>query len=335
MASSTRIQVLGAKHTTIENNHISGWPRLAIYLANLAQYTIIRGNRVVNSYDNSINLGSSYGTMQYTLIENNVLDGTLVQDGIQFEHNYDLPAGTVDADSNRGVVIRNNIICNDGENSIDLKGGAYVVIEGNIIYGTEGNNEGGYEPGVGDIRYPGAQTIMHGTGPSSRNVIIRRNVLYDGPGGIMPENYYKIYNNTLVYNNRDYTGPNSSWDGHEQADVHGDRRVEGKQSVGIKNNIIGGHNAADIAIGTGASSLDIDNNLYFNDNGALLVDYRGKSDWSLVPFSQWSSFLVLARRPGGRCPQPAGGASVCQRPGRSHGISHTFRFPSSVEQSGD
>ena len=44
------------------------------------------------------------------------------------------------------VVIRNNIICNDGENGIDLKGGAYVIIEGNILYGTMGNNEGGLEP---------------------------------------------------------------------------------------------------------------------------------------------------------------------------------------------
>ena len=41
-----------------------------------------------------------------------------------------------------------------------------------------------------------------------------------------------------------------------------------------------------------ASTLDIDYNLYFNDNGALLVDYRGKYDWNLVPFSQWSSFLA-------------------------------------------
>ena len=66
----------------------------------------------------------------------------------------------------------------------------------------------------------------------------------------------------------------------------------GKQSLGIKNNIIGGHNAADLTLSRGDSTVDIDYNLYFNDNGALLVDYRALYDWSLVPFSQWSSFLA-------------------------------------------
>jgi uncharacterized repeat protein (TIGR02543 family) len=289
------VEVYAAKYTTIENNHISGYPRLGVYVNGIAQYTTIRGNDIRDCVDSCIDLSSSKGTMQYTLIENNVIDHSLCEDGVQFENNYDLPSGTVDSNSNRGVVIRNNIICNNGENGVDLKGAAYVIIEDNIFYGCKGDNDGGLNPSVGDIRYPGAFTIMHGTGPSSSYVTIRRNVLYDGPGGITPENYFKIYNNTIVYNNRDYSGTNSSWGtggGTNKPTFIGIDAWLGVQGVGIKNNIIGGHNAAEVAIIRGATALDIDNNLYFNDNGALLVDFRGMSNWSWVSFSQWPSFLT-------------------------------------------
>ena len=38
--------------------------------------------------------------------------------------------------------------------------------------------------------------------------------------------------------------------------------------VGIKNNIIGGHNSGDISVSPPVSpGVDIDYNLYFNDNG--------------------------------------------------------------------
>ena len=287
------IFISAARYTTIENNHISGWPRLGVYVGDVALYTTIRGNQIRDCYHSNVNISSSKGTMQYTLIENNLIDGSLIEDGIQFEPNYDLPGeGAGDADSNRGTVIRNNVICNQGENGIDLKGAAYVIIDGNIFYGAEGNNDGGLNPTDGNLRYPGAATIMHGTGPSSRTVIVRRNVLYDGPGGILPENYYKIYNNTIVYNNRDYTGPNTSWTESGKPARDGITAWRGTTGVAIKNNIIGGHNSADVVLIRGATALDIDNNLYFNDNGALLVDFRAKSDWSLVPFSQWPSFLT-------------------------------------------
>ena len=37
------------------------------------------------STSSNIDLGTSKEALQYTLIENNVLDGSLIEDGIQFE----------------------------------------------------------------------------------------------------------------------------------------------------------------------------------------------------------------------------------------------------------
>ncbi|OHB62926.1 MAG: hypothetical protein A2Y76_11610 [Planctomycetes bacterium RBG_13_60_9] len=281
------IQVSYADYCTIENNTISGWPVIGINIAVGATHAIIRGNTILNTQSSAIDMSAqSYGP-HYALIEDNFIDFTYQEDGIQFEANYDVPSGT-DYDSNQKVVIRNNVIRYCAENAIDFKGSAHMVIENNILYGIVGDNEGladGAAPGMG------AWTIMHGSDAGSRNMIIRNNVIYDGPGGILPENYYKIYNNTIIYNNHDYSGSNSSRTSTYKPVFVGISAWAGKEKVAIKNNIIGGHNSADVAIGRNASTLEIDGNLYFNDSGALLVDFRGSNNWSLVPFSQWPQTL--------------------------------------------
>lgn len=291
-ASERAISLSKSDHNLIENNYIDGLCSLGILTGGTSTYNVIRGNYVLNCYHNNVNISSSLGELQHNLIEDNVLCGSLISDGIQFENRYDLPDGEIDYDSNRGVVIRNNIICDSGENAVDLKGGAFVVIEGNIMYGVIGNNNGGLEPGVGDVRYPGAHSIMHGSNANSRDVIIRGNVIYDGNGGILPESGYKIYNNVVVANNRDYTGPNSDWVTASKPAFTGISAWNGLDNVDIKNNILGGHFSADIAVGTSPVDLDIDHNLYFNEGDAKLVAYTAKGDWTLLDFAAWQAFLA-------------------------------------------
>lgn len=289
------ISISKSSYNIVENNYIDGWCRIGILAGGSGRYNIIRNNTVLDTYSGNINIGSSKGVMQGTLIENNFLCGDRIQDNIQFETRYDLPEGVIDYDSNRGVVIRNNVLCNAAENGVDLKGAAYVVIEGNTIYGNTGNNDGGlpvHNPDDTNNRTGGMGGIMHGSGAGSRNVIIRNNIIYDSQGGILPEAAYKIYNNDIVYNNRDYTGPNSSYTSTRKPAFSGIAAWNNIIKVGIKNNIIGGHNVADIAARTSSGSLDIDNNIYFNDAGAKMVDFRANYDWSVLSFSAWKSLLA-------------------------------------------
>ena len=202
------------------------------------QRTIIRGNTITETFQSPIVVGGSTGTptIQGILIENNVLEKSLIEDGIQFHQNFDLPKDQWETDvSAMGIVVRSNIIRYNAENAIDLKSAGNVVIEGNIIYGTVGSNDG---PLFGWNRNS-LNTIMRGSRTSTRDVIIRNNVLYDNSNGMQLYDGYRAYNNTLLANNRDYTGPNSTWTRTRKPDFNGIRQIQG--TVAIQNNIIIGH----------------------------------------------------------------------------------------------
>jgi uncharacterized repeat protein (TIGR02543 family) len=293
-----------ATHTLVENNTIYGWPKIGVYTDKSPQYTTIRGNDIRDCVYHCINVGDGLDVPQYMLIENNYFGATWIGDGIQFEGTQSTTEPIYD--HTRCIVVRNNIFEGNCENGIDTKSTSYVLIEGNILHEIL-NDDGGEDVPRVHYRYAGAGTIMHGAGNGSGHRIMRRNVLYDGAGGIMPETYDKIYHNTIIYNNRDYTGPDSSWTDTRKPTFDGiaawnswgtssagyQYPVGVTQGASIKNNIIGGHNAAEIVIGHSATTLEIDYNLYFNDGGvAKLVDYRGTYNWSLVPFSQWPALLA-------------------------------------------
>jgi len=293
------ISVSKASYCTIENNYIED-VFIGIGMAR-GTNNVVRNNQIINPYHNCINIASAKGQMHNYLIEGNTLCGSEVSDGIQFENDYDLE---YDDGSNRGVVIRNNIICHNAENAIDLKGASYVVIEGNIIYGNTGNNSGGTNQPLGNNRQGGFGGITHGTGPGSRDVIIRNNVLYDNLGAILAEGGYKVYNNTIIYNNRDYAGPNSDyytgW-GPIFTGVSPGNKNNIKTS--IKNNIIGGNNGCEIRSRPSndewfddpdhGRGMYINNNLYFgkNGDGAKFVNYI-RGEWKpQLSFGGWLSFL--------------------------------------------
>jgi parallel beta-helix repeat protein len=291
------IAISKASDTLIEGNTIDGMTRIGVVIGG-TQHNILRNNVIVNCGASSIVLGSSKGIVQGTLIEGNVLGGSITEDGIQFEHDYGLE---YDDGSNQGVIIRNNIIFGNAENAIDLKGASKIVIEGNTIYANRGDNEGSAldDPDRGG----GFGGIMHGTGPGSKDVIIRKNVIYDNRSGVLAETGYKIYNNTVVHNNRDYTGPDSTYGRIPDPfahDPYGQRKpafigvavYNAPDRVAILNNIIGGHSIVEIVLGPGAGDgVWVDHNLYFNAPAPQFGLFRDFNDWDPIAFRVWTAYL--------------------------------------------
>jgi len=296
------IAISYSNNNTIENNVIKHMTWVGI-TTEKSYFNIIRDNLITDLWGNCMNIGASNSILQGTVIENNILSNSFVSDGIQFNGDFSLSDEELEVDkSNRGTIMRNNIIFNHGENAIDLKGTSNHVIEGNIIYGSTGDNNGPYDSSTCKAttvdsfncydRGAGAGSITRGSGQSSKDVIIRNNVIYDNKNGIRAEDGYKIYNNVILNNNRDYTGTDS------------DHTVVGKPAfvginaygttqeyIGIKNNIIGYHNVGDISVKLYGDSCDIDYNLYFNTGGEKLINYKGNADWDVLDLDSWQSLL--------------------------------------------
>jgi hypothetical protein len=289
------ISLSSARHNLIENNYIRGVNQ-GIQLKQAAQFNRIVGNQIVETAQSAIVVGSSLGVIQGTLIENNWLEGSVIEDGIQFLPNYGSADITRDL-SNLGTVIRGNVIRNHGENAIDLKGAAQVVIEENIIYGMIGSVNG---PLNGWNRQS-LNAIGRGANTSSRDVIIRRNILYDNSNGMRTFSGYKVYNNTILYNNRDFTGSESDFQSTTSANFTG--VWESGPTVtrfAVKNNLIGGHKrAGEVVINVQRDrDVDIDHNLYFHPTHVYLVDFNAPGNWVRYPLAEWQQ--LLAATPGMR-----------------------------------
>jgi parallel beta-helix repeat protein len=288
------VMLKGAQHNIVEDNYITGVNQ-GVQITDLAQYNLVQNNTISGVSQSAIVVGSSQGVIQGNLIQDNLLEKSAVEDGIQFMEDTTLPQGNErKADvSNLGTVVRNNIIRYHNENAIDLKGAAYVVIEDNIIYGCVGSSNG---PQYGWNRNAHG-TITRGANKSTRDVIIRRNVLYDSAPGIRAHMGYKIYNNTIIGNNRDYTGPNSSWTTTERPAFSGIRQKEaGDGRISILNNIVAGHNTVEVALilrEMQAEPNQIDYNLYHNAAGVFFADYDREGVWRRYSFSQWKQHLRL------------------------------------------
>ncbi|MCB0071911.1 MAG: right-handed parallel beta-helix repeat-containing protein [Caldilineaceae bacterium] len=217
------------------------------------------------------------GSCSDGLIEDNLMENSLGEDCIQFNADYALVERCSEATEQR-VIIRNNIIRNFAENAIDLKGAGNIVIEGNIIHNIRGNHGGGCEAD-GDNRRA-LKAISHGNykvngvqcSSKAEYIIIRNNIIYDGPGGIDQLGVgTKIYNNTIIYCNRDYAGTNQDGATSGKTDFSGWKLAEklGDADVSFVNNIVGGMSSSIIAIGKTPSggSSDIDYNVYFTPSG--------------------------------------------------------------------
>lgn len=269
------ISIQASNGNKIRNNKINGMGGPGIGLGSSSKFTHIHHNDISGNYSNSITIANSKYTLQGTLIEDNLLGDSYASDGVQTQTNFDLPEDQWSTDTgNRGIIIRRNIIRNNGENGIDLKSAGQVVVEQNLIYGTRGDDDGA--SGSDGVETKAFGSISLGTNRSSKHVIVRNNVLYDGQG-IRPNSStdWMIYNNTIVNNRRNELGPNQGTN-----TTFGGIEGGGSDNVAM-NNIVGDH-IYEFNLGGGK---DTAGNVYFNTfqtpvydkdpNGQVVADPSG------------------------------------------------------------
>ncbi len=297
----TGIVISKAYNNVVENCTISGLTKIGLKISSCANNNIIFNNDIAYTFNNCIDIGDGDYTFQGNLIEDNILSDSLTSDGIQFEPDYDLNPEEDDS-SNQGVVIRNNIICYNAENALDLKGTCRIVIEDNLIFGNYGNNNGYVNvltyDSSNNMTYNdelGGPGITHGANTKSKDIIIRNNFIYDNSSGIQVDKGYKVYNNVILNNARNYAGSNSTNSRNDKPLYTGPvivKSLAGTNDACIKNNIIGDHPISEILFNsTLTHNLDINNNIYYNFDQVVFGDSYASNDWNALSFSQWQSFL--------------------------------------------
>ncbi len=284
------VSVSGSKYNTLENNIISGWWQGLVAGGGTENLTV-KNNIIAGNVHTQIAIGTYSGKVNKSdsrllrhLYEGNIIGGSLTSDGIQTEGGAK-GTSAKDAINIRGIVIRNNYFYFNGENALDFKSGGDIVVENNIIAGNIGDNDGtGVRQGdLGpDFEY-GATSITQGSQRASERIIIRKNVIYDnGSGPGVKNRDWKIYNNTIVANNRDARGPNSNLVGTGVKGSWG--------SSVVMNNIIVDNKKGAIGMESGHNKI-VDYNLYANSFGPLIFT-KGKGKTLVVMnFTEWKNYL--------------------------------------------
>jgi len=286
---------LDGDYNLIEHNYIKGMLSQAIGCS--GRFNIARNNVIVGTHGNAFMVGSAKGTIQGHLFERNLMIGSRLSDGVQSNGDFSLPPEELALDtSTRGFVIRNNVVWGNAENGIDLKGSSDMVVENNIIYANIADNDGpvdGHQRGM-------AGGVMRGSGQSSKDLIVRNNVIYDNCGGIRQDDGYTMYNNTILNNTHDYTGPNSSYRHSSRPNFVGICGWGSGQA--IKNNILGDHPIVELAIFRSGIKQDVDGNCYFHTYATpqFAINYVSDGDWDQASFTQWQAYLQTQPNAGGR-----------------------------------
>lgn len=199
------IALSGSNNSTITNNKIYA-TTFGIDAKNYTRNLWIEGNEIGWTNQSGININpgasGSNNNLNITIIRNTIFD-SYFEDGIQ-TNSSQFGGGPTDC---VGLYIYFNHIYGHGENAIDLKGCRTWVIEGNIIHEIVGSNDG-YKTGQNRSSW---RSLIHGSSQSCYDGIIRNNILYDGGETNIGENNIAIYHNLFINNNRDYTGPNTSY----------------------------------------------------------------------------------------------------------------------------
>lgn len=281
----------GAGHL-IENNLIE---RFYIGISVNGTLHTIRGNTIRASLLDAIRLYSDTGKIMGILIENNTLNGSWASDGVQTNGKSDTlqQNGGSQYPTTCGIVVRNNVIYDNAENGVDLKGSCHIVVEGNTIYGARGDNDGCYPllgQGICDRGAGGA--VMHGSHADSEFVIVRRNIVYDNNNGLsVADAHWVVYNNTVVNNNRDFAGPNSSYTVNYDSPPFKGLNLWSSPGA-AKNNLVGDHNSVEAALrGNPRSKTELDGNLYFNRFQTPLLQGAVTPHWQGMNFAQWQTAL--------------------------------------------
>ncbi len=299
------IQIAQGRHNLIDNNTIRNISFIGIHTGLGSQLNVIRDNVISNVLQDCVHIGGrGEPEMLGLLIENNLIEGSTRSDGVQANGCVGVPASSdpIAGACLGGVVVRNNILRNHAENAIDLKGTYNWVIEGNIIYGIMGNNDGGrrarprYDcdtPPCNNMT--GGTSITRGANTQTRNVIIRHNVIFDGHGGVPVFDNFHVFNNTMLNNRR-------TWEGSNQASCYTDScsRKAGfpavywggpNDSATLLNNISGDSGHDIVGVGGG---WHVDSNLYYStwkDPYRGFVVARGIRDWDVHTLPDWRDYL--------------------------------------------
>lgn len=282
------IQIENATQVTCDGLWIRGTHQ-GIQIKNNAYDATIKNCDIGHTKASCITLTHSNNLIRRVRITGNKLHDSATEDGIQFMQNFDDIDDSID-NSNKGTRVDGNWFYANAENAIDLKGASYVVIEGNHIFGTIGSNNGILGSSGSGWNRNSMGAIIRGANTYSDDVIIRHNVIYDNANGVWPFPYYSIYNNTFVFNNRDYTGPDSTFSaGNSTPAFTGIRSQGAVPGIVIRNNIFSGHKNADVAIFAGHNTPnwnDIDYNLYVAEK------FRDRSTGTLyTTLASWQNRL--------------------------------------------
>ena len=286
----------------VENNHVENM-KFGIGLGTDRKgsfYNVIRGNTIADPVYDGIHIGNGNGAPLHHLVENNVIFGAMVSDGITFDgRNSSNPADHLGINQ---VIVRNNAIFNSGENNIDLKSTTNIVIEGNFLWKGFGDNDGSNVldihngPGQSNTSLindeGGGSGITKGSGTISKHVIIRNNVMIDNNQAGPVLERYKVYNNTLLNNRRNYNGPNQPM-ALPDARKPGDSALKGNGTGpdgAILNNIIGDHGSEVVLQTLGGAAID--GNAYYNTfQSPRFSAFADNYDWTTESFVAWQTWL--------------------------------------------
>jgi hypothetical protein len=260
-----RAMVIGGKHWMVEKCFFRGWNMGIVETGSSPRYNTVRRDTFYAHFSSPINLQTTTdGSTNFhgTLIDSCVIDTSLQEDGIQFEDYQDDPGNTA---LHRGVIIRDNYIARCAENAIDMKTSSYVWIEGNLIHGSEGNDDGGF--GTADNTGSGPPIERHNVDPGTDHITLRYNVLWDNLRGFTTTSVFQAFNNTLLNNRRTYAGPNQTayqWYNMNPWSPTG--------PVEVFNNIFasisGTSTSAFVLVGSSPSIFSMNNNAYYDSSGS-------------------------------------------------------------------
>jgi hypothetical protein len=203
--AASRGVVVEGRGVTIEHCYVRGQKMGIVLAGNTPRFNVLRYDTLHAHGASNLDIGSApdnSSEIQGTLVEYCVMDTSFEEDNIQFEPNYSDRSRPY----NRGTIVRNNRFGNAAENCIDLKGTELVVIDGNLLYSSRGDNDGPLD-GPDDL---GGSAIELGTGDITREVIVRRNIIWDNHTGATFYEGFHVYNNNFLNNRRSYRGPNTT-----------------------------------------------------------------------------------------------------------------------------
>lgn len=283
------IIVDGAVNTSILSNLVRG-VKFGVHIKNADQNTLVQDNNIGPCVGSGIVMGPSLSTMRDCLIYRNRIHGSYEEDGIQFHEANSSETDT----SNWGTTIYFNDIFDCGENGIDLKGARYIVVDSNFfweLYGSGAGPTNGWNRNV-------LGSITRGARSSTQDNIVRNNVFFNASSGIRIRGAnYHIYNNTALWNNFDYLGPDSAYTNVNTPPFKGVMHQDGSGNAYVKNNLTWGHKAADIIYrvsSPGGMTIESDYNI-----AQTFADWVVGTGWTAYTLAAWKTLLDGTGWPGG------------------------------------